>query len=101
MGWDIVGQREYNRVQRETLSLYREVEEGILDGAYEELNKEEPYEGLAINLSNAANVVLLILKVFANSNPNLSLGSHSSSRVANFKESEESPSTINLRISRC
>lgn len=60
----IVGKRKYNRVQRETLSLYREVEEG---GALpdEEQDKEEPYESLAITLSNVANVVLLILKVIS------------------------------------
>jgi len=57
----IVGQREYNRVQRETLDLCKEVEEGI--GADEGRNKEEPYESLAITLSNIANVVLLIIKV--------------------------------------
>lgn len=58
------GQREYNRVQRETLSLYREVAEGPVGGAHKERDEEEPYESLAINLSNIANVVLLVLKVF-------------------------------------
>lgn len=59
------GQREYNRVQRETLSLYREVAEGPVGGAHKERDEEEPYESLAINLSNIANVVLLVLKIFA------------------------------------
>lgn len=59
------GQREYNRVQRETLLLTRDLEDGKLEGAYKERDQEEPLESLAITLSNAANVVLLILKIFA------------------------------------
>ncbi|KAG0576481.1 hypothetical protein KC19_5G083500 [Ceratodon purpureus] len=58
------GQREYNRVQRETLSLTRELEAGNVERASYE-DKEEPLESLAITLSNVANVVLLILKIFA------------------------------------
>lgn len=49
-------------MQRETLDLCREVEKG--PRAYEERDEEEPYESLAITLSNTANVVLLIIKVF-------------------------------------
>lgn len=52
-------------MQRETLSLYREVAEGPVGGAHKERDEEEPYESLAINLSNIANVVLLVLKIFA------------------------------------
>jgi hypothetical protein len=68
-------------VQRETLLLTRDLEDGKLEGAYEERDQEEPLEGLAITLSNTANVVLLILKVFVDLNRNLSLGLLSSSGV--------------------
>lgn len=68
-------------MQRETLLLTRDLEDGKLEGAYKERDQEEPLESLAITLSNASNVVLLILKVFVDLNRNLSLGLLSSSGV--------------------
>lgn len=80
-GYVMSGQREYNRRQRELLNSYKDVEkflqdvESSQDGANggargDDEQSGERHEGLAINLSNIANVVLLVIKVNFQGNGN-------------------------------
>lgn len=70
----MAGQREYNKRQRELLNSYKDVEKYLQDvessqnggngGALgDDEQSGEHHEGLAISLSNIANVFLLVIKV--------------------------------------
>lgn len=65
------GQREYNRKQRETLRVYKDVDRALHGDEVDASSQEEPHEGLAINLSNIANVFLLVIKVILHSTTSL------------------------------
>lgn len=70
----MAGQREYNKRQRELLNSYKDVEKFLQDvessqnggnggPRRDDEQSGERHEGLAISLSNIANVFLLVIKV--------------------------------------
>lgn len=70
----MAGQREYNKRQRELLNSYKDVEKFLQDVERSQNDENgralgddeqsgERHEGLAISLSNIANVLLLVIKV--------------------------------------
>lgn len=70
----MAGQREYNKRQRELLNSYKDVEKFLQDVERSQNDENgralgddeqsgERHEGLAISLSNIANVCLLVIKV--------------------------------------
>lgn len=62
-----LGQREYNRKQRETLARFGEVDSmtnlGPSKGTTGAGDQEEPHESFAINISYLTNLFLFIIKV--------------------------------------
>jgi hypothetical protein len=55
--------RQYNRRQRDVIEYFKNVDSNPVGATG--TGGEERHEGLAINLSNATNVILLIIKVIA------------------------------------
>ncbi|CAM6010272.1 unnamed protein product [Sphagnum balticum] len=55
--------RQYNRRQRDVIEYFKNVNSNPVGATG--TSGEEPHEGLAINLSNVTNVVLLIIKIIA------------------------------------
>jgi hypothetical protein len=61
--WLYAVRRQYNRRQRDVIEYFKNVDSNPVGATG--TSGEEPHEGLAINLSNATNVILLIIKVIA------------------------------------
>jgi hypothetical protein len=61
--WLYAVRRQYNRRQRDVIEYFKNVDSNPVGATG--TSGEERHEGLAINLSNATNVVLLIIKVIA------------------------------------